>query len=151
MVTNRDRKSLDKGIQHDLNEAQQCKCENRGIDCFKLQSELTEVRMEFKSVKEIVNILDKDLTSIDVRIHNLHEEESFHIATQPFENWPSRHSTKKSYSEVTAYKPCTVTINRFQLLENLKENGPPVDVPREFSQPGKDYQCCQSQKCPCER
>jgi len=120
-------KVSNKGIQHDLSEAQQCKFENMCIHCFKLQSELNEVRLELKSVKEIVNILNRDLALIDVRIHNLHEQESSHIATQPFENWPLRHSTKKIYSEVTAYKPYTVTKNRFQLLDNLQENDSSVD------------------------
>jgi len=68
-------------IQHDLNEAQQCKCENRCIDYLKLQSELNEVRLELKSVKEIVNILNRDLASIDVHVHNLHDQESPHIVT----------------------------------------------------------------------
>jgi hypothetical protein len=45
--------------------------------------------MESKSVKEIVNILNRDLASINVRGHNLREQESSHIATQPFENWLS--------------------------------------------------------------
>jgi hypothetical protein len=63
---------------------------------------INEVRMELKSVTEIVNILNRDLASIDVHVHNLCEQASSHIATQPFENWPLRHSTKKSYSEVTS-------------------------------------------------
>ena len=50
-----------------------------------------------------------------------------------------RDTTKKSYNEETAYKPQTVTKNRFQLLYNLQENDSPVDVPSEFSQSGKDY------------
>jgi hypothetical protein len=74
-----------------------------------------------------------------VCIYNLHEQESSHIATQPFEKWPSRHFTKKSYSEVTAYKPYTVTKNHLQLLDNLQENDSPANVPSEFSKPGKDY------------
>jgi hypothetical protein len=71
---------------------------------------------------------------------HLHEQESSHIATQPFENWPSRHSTKKSYSEVSANKPYIVTKNCFQLLDNLQENDSPVAVLSEFPQPGKIYQ-----------
>jgi len=126
-------------IQHDLSEAQQCKCENRCVNCFKLQSELHEVRLELKSVRETVNILNRDLDSINMRGHNLHEQESSHIATQLFENWPLRHSTKKSYSEVTANKPYTVTKNHFQLLDNLQENDSPVDVLCEFPQPQKIY------------
>jgi hypothetical protein len=43
-------------IQHDLSDAQQWKCENRCVNGFKLQSELHEVRLELKSVKEIINI-----------------------------------------------------------------------------------------------
>jgi len=111
-----------KDIQHDLGEAQLCKCENRCSDCFKLQSELKEVKLELKSLKEIMNTLSTDLASIDMRIHKLHEQESSHIAAQPFVNWPWRHSTKKSYSEVTPYKPYPVTKNRFQLLDNLQGN-----------------------------
>ena len=126
-------------IQHDLSDAQQCKCENRCVNCFKLQNELREVRLELKSVKEIVNILNRDLASIKVRGHNLHEQESSHIATQPYENWPLRYSTKKIYSEVTANKPYTVTKNRFQLLDNLQESDSPVDVLSEFPQPEKIY------------
>jgi hypothetical protein len=119
-------------IKHDLSEAQQFKCENRCIDCLKLQSELNEVRMEWKPVKEIVNILNRDLASIDVHVHNLHEQESPHIVTQSFEDWTLRHSTKKCYCKMTAYKPYTVTNNRFQLLYNLQENDSPADVPRKI-------------------
>jgi hypothetical protein len=122
-------------IQHGLSEAQQCKCENRCVNCFKLQSELHKVRLELKSVIETVNILNTDLASINVRKHNLHVEESSRIATQPYENWPSRHSTKKSYSEVTANKPYSVNKNCFQLLDNLQENDFPVEVLCEFPQP----------------
>jgi len=111
-----------KDIQHVSSEAQQCECENRCIDCFNLQSELNEVRLELQSVKEIVNILNRDLASINESVHNQHVHESSHIATQRFVNWPSRHSTKKRYCEVTAYKPYNVTNNRFQLLDNLQED-----------------------------
>jgi hypothetical protein len=62
-----------KDIQHDSSEAQVCKYENRCSDCFKLQSELKEARLQLISLKEIVNILSRDLASIDVRKHNLHE------------------------------------------------------------------------------
>ena len=103
-----------------------------------LLSELNELRLELKSVKEIVNILSRDLATVDVRLYNLHQQESSHIATQPFENWPSRQSKKKSYSEVSAYKPYTVTKNRFQLLDNLQDNDSAAKVPSEFSNPGKD-------------
>jgi len=113
-------------------------------DCFKLQSELKEAKLELKSLKEIVNTLSRDLASIDVHIHNLHEQESSHIAAQPFVNWPSRHSTKKSYSEVTAYKLCTVTKNCFQPLDNLQGNDFPADAPSVISQPGKS--CCSAIK-----
>jgi hypothetical protein len=98
-----------------------------------------EARPELKSLKEIVNNLSRDLASIDVRKHNLHEQGPSHIATQPFVNWPSRHSPKKSYSEVTADKRCTVTKNRFQPLDNLQENDFPTDAPSVISQPGKNY------------
>ena len=74
-----------------------------------------------------------------MRVHNLREQESPDILTQTFENWPSRHSTKKSYCKVTAYKSYKVTDNRFQLLDNLQENDSAVDVPGKSSQPGKDY------------
>ena len=131
-------KVTSKDIQHDSSEAQLCKCENRCSEFFKLQSELKEAGLELKYLKEIVNTHSRDLASIDVRIHNLHEQESSHIATQPFLNWPSRLSTKKSYREVTAYKPYTVTENRFHPLDNLKENYFPADAPSVISQPGKN-------------
>ena len=95
--------------------------------------------MELKSPKEIVNILSRDLASINVHIHNLHEQESSHIAAQPFVNWPLRHSSKKSYSEVIVYKPYTVTKNRIQPLDNLQGNDFPADAPSVISQPGKNY------------
>ena len=126
-------------MQHILRGAQQCKCENKCVNCFKLQSELNEVKMELKSVKEIVNILSRDLASVGVRVHNLHEHESSHIAMQPFESWPSRHSIKKTYGEVTACEPYTVTKNHFQLLDNHQENDSPVDILNKSSQSGKDY------------
>jgi hypothetical protein len=126
-------------IRQDLCEAQQYKCENRCVNCFKLQSELREVRLELKSVKEIMNILNRDLASFNVRLLNLQHEQLSHIATQSFENWPSRPSTKKSYSELTANKPYNETKNCFQLLEYLQENDSPVDVPSELPQPGMDY------------
>ena len=132
-------KDSNKDIQHDLHEAQQCKCKSRGVNCFKLRSKLHEVRLELKSVKEIINILNRDLALIGVRVNNLHEQELSHIATQPFENWPSRLSTKKTYTDVTANKPYTETKNRFQLLENLQEKDSPVYVPSELPQPGMDY------------
>jgi hypothetical protein len=53
-VTNQD-------VQYALSAAQRCKCENRCVNCFKLQSELNEVKMELKSIKEIVIILNRDL------------------------------------------------------------------------------------------
>ena len=105
-----------------------CTCENRCVNCFKLQSELNEVKMELKSVKEIVNILSRDLASVSVRVHNLHEHESSHIVMQPFKRWPSRLSTKKTYSKVTVCETYAVTKNRFHLLDNHHENDSPVDV-----------------------
>jgi len=66
-------------VQHALSAAQRFKCENRCVNCFKLQSELNEVKMELKSIKEIVNILNRDLASVGVRVHNLYEQESSHI------------------------------------------------------------------------
>ena len=132
-------KVICQNVQHILSGAQQCKCENRCVNCLKLQSELNEVKMELKSVKEILNILSRDLASVGVRVHNLHEHESSCIAMQPFESWPSRCSTKKTYSEVTACEPYTVTKNHFQLLDNHQENNSPVGVLNKSSQSGKDY------------
>ena len=54
---------------------------------------------------------------------------------QPFGNWPSRHSSKMSYSEVTVNKPYTVTKNRFQLLNNLQLEDSPEEVPTKKPQP----------------
>ena len=95
--------------------------------------------MELKSLKEIVNILSRDLASINVRVHNLHEQASSHIAGQRFLNWPSRHSTTKSYSEVTAHKPYLVTKNPLQPLDNLQGNNFPAEAPSVISQLGKNY------------
>ena len=124
-------KVICQNVKHVLSAAQQCKCENRHVNCFKLQSELNAVKMELKSVKEIVNILSRDMACVGMRVHNLHEHESSCIAMQPFESWPSRRSTKKTYSEVTACEPYTVTKNRLQLLDNHQENDFPVDVPNK--------------------
>jgi hypothetical protein len=74
-----------------------------------------------------------------VCIHNLHEQESSHIAAQPFVNWPSRHSKKKSYSESVACKPYPIAKNRFQPLDNLQGNDFPADASSVISQPGKNY------------
>jgi hypothetical protein len=65
-------KGSSKDIKHVLSGAQHCECENMFVDCFK-QSELNEVRLELKSVKEIVNILNRDLATFNVRVHNLQE------------------------------------------------------------------------------
>jgi len=83
---------------------------------------MNEVKLELKSVKEIVNILNRDLASPDVRVHNLHDTRSAsycntNICKLAFETF-----YKESYCEMTAYKPYTVTNNRFQLLHNLQEN-----------------------------
>ena len=40
---------------------------------------------------------------------------------------------------MTAYKPHTVTNNRFQLLDNFQEDDSPADLRSRISQPGKDY------------
>jgi len=52
-------KGSDEDVQRVLSVAQQCKCENSCIDYLKLQSELNDRRLELKSVKEIINILDR--------------------------------------------------------------------------------------------
>jgi hypothetical protein len=46
---------------------------------------------------------------------------------------------KVSYCEVAAYKPYTVTKNRFQLLDNLQIEEYPEEVPSKTPQPGKKY------------
>jgi len=58
---------------------------------------------------------------------------------QPFENWPSRHSSKMSYYKVAAYKAYTVTKNHFQLLDNLQTEDSPEGVLSNAPQPGKNY------------
>ncbi len=58
---------------------------------------------------------------------------------QPFESWPLKRSTKKTYSEVTACELYTVTKNCFHLLDNNQENNSPVDVLNKSSQPVKYY------------
>ena len=67
------------------------------------------------------------------------EPDSAENNVQPFENWPSRHSSKMRYSEVAANEPYTVTKNRFQLLNNLQVEDSPADVPSKTPQPGKNY------------
>jgi hypothetical protein len=104
-------KASNKNVQCD-------KCINKCAGCIKLQSKLNEVRLELKSVIEIVNIRNRDLALIDVRTHNLHEQVTSLSTTQPFENWPSRHTVKKSYCDVSIHKPFPNTNNRFQLLDN---------------------------------
>jgi hypothetical protein len=79
----------------------------------KLQSELNEVKLELKSVIEIINILNRDLASIDVCAHNLHKKATSLSTVQPFENWPSRHTAKKSYCDVSIHKPFPITNNHF--------------------------------------
>jgi hypothetical protein len=71
-----------KDTQQNLGEAQLCKSEFRCSNCSQLQSELKEAKLESRSLKEIVNILSRDLASIGVRKHNLQELESSHIAAQ---------------------------------------------------------------------
>jgi hypothetical protein len=61
---------------HELSVSQQCQCDEECVDCLKLKNELNEVRIELKSVKESVNLLNQDLASISVHIRNLHSEES---------------------------------------------------------------------------
>jgi len=49
---------------------------------------------------------------------------TFHHATSQLESWTSvssKHSAKKSNSEVTSYKAYVTTENCFQILANLKE------------------------------
>ena len=49
---------------------------------------------------------------------------TFHHAAQQRESWTSvssKHSAKKSNSEVTSYKSYVTTENCFQILANLKE------------------------------
>jgi hypothetical protein len=111
-----------KDIQHVSTEAQQCECENRCIDCFKLQSELNEVRLEFPSVKEIVTYSTETWPqSTRAYITNMYMNHLIlphSVLTTSLRDIPQ----KKSYCEVTAYKPYTVTNNRFQLLDNLQED-----------------------------
>ena len=65
-------KVSNKDIEHVLSGAEHCERENRFVDSF-IQSELIEVRLELKSVKEIVNILNRDLATFNVRVHSLQE------------------------------------------------------------------------------
>ena len=58
---------------------------------------------------------------------------------QPFKNWPSRHSSKMNYCKVAAYKPYTVTKNRFQLLDNLQVEDSPEEAQSKTPQLGKKY------------
>ena len=120
--------------QCDSNEPQQCEGNKRCADCLKLQSELTEVRIELKSMREIVTLLNNDLASISVHVHNLHGEKVPWILEKPFENRHSRRPINKSYSKATTYNPDIKTNNRFDVLGNLQDNDTTGDTLSEFRQ-----------------
>jgi hypothetical protein len=90
-------KASNKNIQYDTSEVQWEKCIHQFANCIKLQCELNEVSLELKSVIKIVNILNRDLALINEHTHNLHKQAASPSTAQPFENWPLRHTTKKSY------------------------------------------------------
>jgi hypothetical protein len=82
-----------KDIQRDPTLPKLSKYENKCSDYFRLQSELKEARLELASLREIINILSRDSPSTGTRKHNLQEQEIPPTPVQPFEIWPSRHST----------------------------------------------------------
>jgi hypothetical protein len=71
---------------HDLSVHQLCQYDRGCVDCQNLKNELNEVRIELKSVKEIVNLLNQDLALISVHEHNLLGEESTRITDKLWEN-----------------------------------------------------------------
>jgi hypothetical protein len=125
--------------QCDSSEPQQCQGNKRCADCLKLQCELTEVRIELKSMTEIVTLLNNDLASISVHVHNLHGEKVPWISEKPFENRHSRRPINKSYSEATVYNPDIKTNNRFNVLGDLQDNDTTGDTPSEFPQLESDH------------
>jgi len=137
---------------HVLSVYQQHQDDRRCIDCQKLKNELNEVRIELKSVKEIVNILNQDLASINVHGHNLHREEHPKTTDTSWEN--PKHSTKMRLSESTVSNSCFNTTNRFQVLNNHQESDSLVVTQSEIPQTGKVHRntietsrSCEQEEC----
>jgi hypothetical protein len=125
--------------QCDVSEPQQDQGNKRCADCFKLQSELTEVRMELKSMREIVTLLNNDLASISVHVHNLHGDNLPWISVKQIENRHARRFKNKSYREATVYNPDIKINNRFDVLCNLQDNDTTGDKPSDFPQLVSDH------------
>jgi len=134
---------------HDLSVHQQRQHGRRCVDCQKLKNELTEVRLELKSVKEIVNLLNQDLASSSVYEHNLLGEEPPKSIDTPWEN--PRHSTKTSFSESTVRNSFFNTNNRFQVLDKLQESDSIVVTPSETLQTGKVHKNITNTRRTCQQ
>ena len=135
---------------------QQRQCYRRCADCQKLEKELNEVRIELKSVKEIVNILNQDLASISVHGHNLLSEEPPKTTDTLWEN--PKHSTKMSFSESSVRNSLFNTNNRFQVLNNYQESDSIVFRPSEIQRTGKVHRntiktrrICEQEECQAQK
>ena len=84
------------------------------------------------------------MASVNLHIHNLREQETFHHAASQLESWTSissEHSAKKS--EVTSYTAYVTSENCFQTLANLKElNSLVEETVRNMGMIGSRYQDC---------
>jgi len=98
--------------------------------CIEYETQLKEDLYELISIQMINKLLQKELllyaTSKSTWRIDLDSTDN---NVQPFENWPSRYSSKMSYYEVAAYKPYTVTKNLFQILDILQVKDSPEEVP----------------------
>ena len=104
--------------------------------CSEYKTQLKEALDELISAPMINELLQKELLSYATSKSTWGiGPNSIDDNVQPFENWPS----KMSYCKVAAYKPYTVTKNRFQLLDNLQVEESPEEVPSKTPQPGKKY------------
>src|SRR5215471_19025020 len=99
---------------HDLSVQQQSQYSVGCIDCQKLKDELNAVRMELISVKEIVNVLNQDLASINVYRHNLFGEELFKSSVSPWVN--PKYSKTVRFTESSVKDSSLNISNKFQVL-----------------------------------
>ena len=107
--------------------------------CSEYETQLKEALDELIYIRTINELLQKELLSYATSKSTWGIGPDSTDNIQPFQNWPSRHSSKMSYCKVAAYKPYTVTKNHFQLTENLQVEDSPDEVPSKTPQPGKKY------------
>ena len=108
--------------------------------CSEYKTQPKEALDELISIQMINELLQKELLSYVTSKSTWRiDPDSTDNNVQPFGNWPSRQSSKMSYSEVAANKPYTVTKNCFQLLNKLQVEDSSKEVPSTTPQPGKSY------------